>query len=87
MQVCSYTPVGQIISSNETHIIPPFYKIIKILLKTKFGHNIKSKSETAQINEGLLKVLCHNICVVIQEMSELGVEPNSFNLNLTKGND
>lgn len=30
----------------------------------------------AQINEVLLKVLCHNICVVIQEINELGIEPN-----------
>jgi hypothetical protein len=27
------------------------------------------------INEVLLKVLCHNISVVIQEMFELGIEP------------
>jgi hypothetical protein len=26
----------------------------------------------------LLKVLCHNICVVIQEMFELGIEPDFF---------
>ena len=30
----------------------------------------------AQVNEVLLKVLCHNICVVIHEMFELGIEPN-----------
>jgi hypothetical protein len=28
----------------------------------------------AQVNEVLLKVLCHNICVVIHEMFELGIE-------------
>jgi hypothetical protein len=30
---------------------------------------------TAQINEALCKVLCHNLSVVIQSMYELGVEP------------
>ena len=43
------------------------------MIKTKFRDNIKSKKKTAQINELLIKVLCHNICVVIQEISELGI--------------
>lgn len=30
---------------------------------------------TAQINEALCKVLCHNLCVVIQSAHELGIEP------------
>lgn len=46
------------------------------MLKAKFTDLIRSKDETAQINEVLLKVLCHNICVVIQQMFELGAEPN-----------
>lgn len=45
------------------------------MVKRKFGSNIKSKTRVAQINEVLLKVLCHNICVVIQEMNEIGVRP------------
>lgn len=44
------------------------------MIKTKFKDNLRSKNITAQINELLLKILCHNICVVIQEMSELGVK-------------
>jgi transposase len=48
------------------------------MIKSKFGDAIRSKTETAQINEVLLKVLCHNICVVIHEMFELGIEPNFF---------
>jgi len=46
------------------------------MIKAKFGTHIRSTSETAQMNEVLLKVLCHNICVVIQEMHELEIEPN-----------
>jgi hypothetical protein len=30
---------------------------------------------TAQINEALCKVLCHNLCVVIQSVHELEIEP------------
>lgn len=43
------------------------------MIKTKFRADIKSKLKTAQINELLIKVLAHNICVVIQEINELGV--------------
>lgn len=43
------------------------------MIKTKFKDHLRSKDKTAQINELLLKILCHNICVVIQEINELGV--------------
>ena len=45
------------------------------MIKAKFGERLKSKTETAQINEALCKVLCHNLCVVIQSMYELGIAP------------
>ena len=43
------------------------------MMKRKFGDALRSKTETAQFNEALLKVLCHNICCVIQSMHELGI--------------
>jgi transposase len=43
------------------------------MIKSKFGERLRSKTETAQINEALCKVLCHNLCVVIQSMYELGI--------------
>ncbi|MEK6955121.1 MAG: transposase [Nanoarchaeota archaeon] len=46
------------------------------MIKSKFGDSLRSKSKTAQTNEILLKVLCHNICVLIQEMYELGIKIN-----------
>ena len=46
------------------------------MIKSKFGDYVRSKEWTSQVNEVLLKILCHNICVVIQEMHELGIEPN-----------
>jgi len=46
------------------------------MIKTKFKDNLRSKSKTAQVNELLCKILCHNICVVIQEINELGLSGN-----------
>jgi transposase len=45
------------------------------MIKAKFGERLRCKTETAQINEALCKVLCHNLCCVIQSMYELGVDP------------
>lgn len=45
------------------------------MIKAKFGERLRSKTETAQINEALTKVLCHNLCRLIHSMYELGVEP------------
>ena len=50
------------------------------MIKSKFGEKLRSKHETAQINEALTKVLCYNLCVVIQSMYELDIDqlcPNS----------
>lgn len=45
------------------------------MMKRKFGDSLRSKTERAQINETLAKVLCHNLVVLIHEMYELGIEP------------
>ncbi len=44
------------------------------MIKSKFGQRLRSKTMTAQINEALCKVLCHNLCVVIQSQHELGID-------------
>ena len=44
------------------------------MLKRKFGDSIRSKTDTAMVNETLCKVLCHNLVVLIHEMQELGIE-------------
>ncbi|HKP38187.1 MAG TPA: transposase [Pyrinomonadaceae bacterium] len=46
------------------------------MIKSKFGQRLRSRTLTAQINEALCKVLCHNLCVVIQSVHELGIETN-----------
>jgi transposase len=48
------------------------------MIKSKFGDALRSKTRTAQINEALCKVLCHNICVLIQSMYELGLKPKFY---------
>jgi transposase len=45
------------------------------MIKAKFGGSVRSKSPIAQVNEVLCKVLCHNICVLISSIYELGLEP------------
>jgi transposase len=49
------------------------------MIKSKFGGAVRSKMPTAQVNEVLLKVLCHNICVLISSIYELGMEPSFWN--------
>jgi transposase len=45
------------------------------MIKAKFGERLRSKTQAAQINEVLCKVLCHNLCCLIQSIYELGIEP------------
>jgi transposase len=45
------------------------------MIKAKFGDHLRSKIERAQVNEALAKVLCHNLCCVIQSIYELGIDP------------
>jgi hypothetical protein len=47
-----------------------------MMIKTKFGERLGSKSATGQVNEVLCKILCHNVCCLIQSIYELGVEPS-----------
>ena len=44
-------------------------------LKRKFGDGVRSKCDTAMKNEVLSKILAYNLCVLIQEQHELGIDP------------
>ena len=66
---------------NNEHYMEQYHKRSNVeatvhMIKSKFGDNVRSKTWTAQVNEVLCKVICYNICVVIQEMHELGINPD-----------
>ena len=44
-------------------------------IKRKFGGAVRSKTFTAQRNEILCKILCHNLSVLVHAIHELGIEP------------
>ena len=43
--------------------------------KAKFRDHVRSKTDVAMVNEVLCKILCHNICCLIQESYDLGIVP------------
>jgi len=43
------------------------------MVKSKFDSRLRSKGDTAQENEALCKILCHNLCVLIQSIFEFGI--------------
>jgi transposase len=49
------------------------------MIKAKFGSRLRSKLPTAQANEALLKILCHNLCCLIQSIYELKIEATFWN--------
>lgn len=43
-------------------------------IKRKFGDNVRSRSDTAKVNEALAKLVCFNLTRVILSQCELGIE-------------
>jgi predicted nucleic acid-binding Zn finger protein len=67
-------------SYNQERFMQNYHKRSNVestfkMIKAKFGDMLRSKTRTAQINESLCKVLCHNLCCLIQSMYELGLKP------------
>ncbi len=44
------------------------------MIKAKFRDHVRAKTDVAMVNEALCKIICHNICCVIQAQCELGIE-------------
>ena len=44
------------------------------MIKAKFRDHVRSKTDVAMVNEVLCKIVCHNICCLIQETHELGID-------------
>lgn len=70
-------------SYNQERFMKQYHKRSNVettfsMIKAKFGDKVRSKTKRAQINEALCKVLCHNICCLIQSMYELGLKPKFY---------
>ena len=55
------------------------------MIKGKFGGSARSKTPIAQVNETLLKILAHNLSVLIQSVFELGLEPVFWTSEASEG--
>ena len=44
------------------------------MIKAKFRDHVRSKTDVAMRNEVLCKIICHNICCLIHESHELGID-------------
>jgi transposase len=64
---------------NQTWFMQQYHKRSNVestfsMIKAKFGDGLRSRTKTAQIHEALMKILCHNICCLIQSVFELKIE-------------
>lgn len=72
-------------SFNQERFMASYHKRSNVestfsMIKSKFGDALRSRTKTAQINEALCKVLCHNICCLIQSMYELNLKPKFWSV-------
>jgi transposase len=56
-------------------------------IKRKFGDAVRSRTTTSMMNEALAKIVCHNLCCVIQEWYELGIDPTDFGMPARKSDE
>jgi transposase len=50
------------------------------MIKSKFGTRVRAKTPTAQVNEVLCKVLCHNLCCLVSAFFELGIDAKFWHI-------
>jgi transposase len=65
---------------NQQHFMDRYHQRSNVestfsMIKAKFGDSLRSKTKTAQVNEALCKILCHNLCCLIQSMFEFQIKP------------
>lgn len=65
--------------SNQAEFMEHYHKRSNVeatfsMIKRNFGNKLRTKSFDSQINEILMKCLCHNLSVLVQESFELGLE-------------
>ena len=44
------------------------------MIKRNFGNNLKTRKDISHVNEILMKCLCHNLAVLVQESFEIGLD-------------
>jgi len=54
------------------------------MVKRKFGDAVRSRTNTSMMNEALAKFVAHNLCCVIQEWYELGIDPTAWGMPARK---
>jgi transposase len=72
-------------SYNQEQFMQNYHKRSNVestfhMIKAKFGDKLRSRTRTAQVNEALCKILCHNIVVLIQSMFELNLKPKFWSV-------
>lgn len=65
---------------NRSEFLQSYHKRSNVestfsMIKAKFGASVRSKTPVAQMNEVLCKIVCHNLCVLVQSIYELGIAP------------
>jgi transposase len=57
------------------------------MIKRKFGDAVRSRTDVSMKNEALAKIVGHNLCCVIQEWYELGIDPTDWGLSARKSDE
>jgi hypothetical protein len=53
-----------------------------MMMKTRFGHNLRSRTPHAQYAESMLRCICHNVACLVMAVKELNVEPRYWTTDL-----
>lgn len=51
------------------------------MLKTRFGHYLRSRVPHAQYAESMLRAICHNVACLVMAVQELHIEPKYWTFN------
>jgi len=62
----------------------PLAETGNMMLKTRFGHSLKSRNADTQYAEVMLRCICHNIACLVMAVQELGVEPKYWTRDLSE---
>ena len=62
----------------------PLAETGNMMLKTRFGHSLKSRTSNSQYAEVMLRCICHNIACLVMAVQELGVEPQYWTPDLSE---